>query len=64
MGFIDEFSAFLKEYKILGLAVAFVMGIASKDLISAVVTDLIMPIINVLIPEGNWQTFVLEIAGN
>lgn len=56
MGFTDEFRAFLHKYQVLGLAVAFIIGAASTKLVSAVVNDLVMPIVSVLIPGGDWRT--------
>ena len=63
MAIIKEFMEFLKKYQVIGLAVAFIMGAASTTLITALVNDLIMPIIAVLMPKGDWQTMPLEILG-
>ncbi|MFX1283470.1 MAG: MscL family protein [Promethearchaeota archaeon] len=41
---LQEFKEFLKNYKVLGLAVAFIMGIYLGALVQALVNDLIMPI--------------------
>jgi large conductance mechanosensitive channel len=58
--FMDEFKEFLKKYKVMGLAVAFIMGIYLGALVQAFVNDLIMPIINFFLPEGvAWDTFTL-----
>jgi large conductance mechanosensitive channel len=62
MGIIKEFMEFLKEYKVIGLAVALIIGLASVALINAVVNDLIMPIITPFIPGGAWQTATLSIG--
>jgi large conductance mechanosensitive channel len=51
-----EFKEFLKEYKIVGLAIAFIMGVAATTLIQSVVNNLIMPILTPFIPGGAWQT--------
>ncbi len=59
---ISEFKDFINEYKVMGLAVAFIMGVAATSLVTALVKDLIMPIIGRLIPGGDWQTSVLTIA--
>lgn len=63
MGTVQEFTEFLKKYQVIGLAVAFIMGAASTALITALVNDLIMPVIAVLMPKGDWQTMPLEILG-
>jgi large conductance mechanosensitive channel len=46
----------------MGLAVAFIIGVAATALVTALVKDLIMPIIGALIPCGDWQNSVLTIA--
>ena len=53
-----EFIAFLKKYQVIGLAVAFIIGAASTKLVTAVVNDLVLPIISVAIPGGDWRAFV------
>ena len=45
---LQEFKEFLKNYKVLGLAVAFIMGIYLGALVQALVNDLIMPIFELL----------------
>ncbi len=62
MKFIDEFRDFLKEYKVLSLAVAFVMGGAINSLISSIVNDLFMPLITFFIPGGEWKEAVINIG--
>lgn len=61
-GFVDEFMEFLKQHKVIGLAVAFIIAVAASKLVTALVADIIMPIIDVLIPGGDWRTFVLELG--
>ncbi|MDE1822714.1 MAG: MscL family protein [Candidatus Micrarchaeota archaeon] len=56
MRLLGEFKEFLKEYKVLGLAVAFIIGVASTSLIQSLVNNVIMPIITFFIPNGSWQT--------
>lgn len=56
MGFVQEFRSFLEEYGVIGLAIAFVMGVAVKDFVSATVDDIIMPIVGMFLPGGNWET--------
>lgn len=57
-----EFLEFLREYKVVGLAIGFVMGAAAKDLANSVVDDLVMPLINPLIPGGAWQSASIHIG--
>jgi len=62
MGIIKEFNEFLREYKVIGLAVAFIMGAAINDLVKSLVTNVIMPVIGAVLPDGGWQTATLSIG--
>ncbi|MEW6328707.1 MAG: MscL family protein [Candidatus Micrarchaeota archaeon] len=62
MGFVGEFLIFLKKYQVIGLAVAFIIGAASTKLVTALVNDIVMPVISVLIPGGDWRASILEIG--
>ncbi len=54
--FMQEFMEFLNNrYGVIGLAVPFVMGASITNIISALVNDLIMPIIGAVIPGGDWR---------
>lgn len=53
--FSQEFMDFLNKYGVIGLAVAFIIGGAAGTLISAMVNDLLMPLINPLLQGGEWQ---------
>ncbi len=59
---ISEFRDFLKEYKVIGLAVAFIMAFAANTLVKSLVDSIIMPLVNPLIPGGEWQTAVWAIG--
>lgn len=50
-----EFKDFLKEYKIVGLAIAFVIGAASTTLVKSLVDGIVMPLITPFIPGGQWE---------
>lgn len=63
MGIISEFEDFLSEYKVMGLAVAFIIGTALTVLVQALVNDIIMPIVGILIPGGAWETATVDVAG-
>ena len=62
MGFMQEFMEFLKEYKVIGVAVAFIMAAASTSLVNSLVNDIIMPIITPFIPGGGWQEATVSIG--
>lgn len=48
----QEFKAFLSQYKVLGLAVAFILGLYLGNVVKALVTDLILPILSYALPPG------------
>ncbi|KHO46426.1 MAG: large conductance mechanosensitive channel protein [archaeon GW2011_AR3] len=56
MKMIREFMEFLNEYKVIGVAVAFIMAAAVTTLVQSLVNSIIMPIVTPFIPGGAWQT--------
>lgn len=54
-----EFKDFLSKYKIMGLAVAFIMGLYVGALVKSLVDNIIMPIIGYIIPGINWEDLIL-----
>ena len=46
-GLSAEFKAFIENYKVLGLAVAFILGVYLGALVQALVKDLILPLIGI-----------------
>ena len=61
-GVWKEFMDFLSKYKVMGLAVAFIMGLYLGALVQAFVTGLVMPVIGVAIPGlGNLATFKIPV---
>jgi large conductance mechanosensitive channel len=54
-GLRKEFLDFISRYKVLGLAVAFILGIYLGALVQALVSDLIMPIIQLVMPGVQWE---------
>lgn len=62
MGFADEFMAFMGKHKVIGLAIALIIGLAASKFVTALVADIIMPVISVLIPGGDWRLATLEIG--
>ncbi len=58
-GMMNEFKAFLSKYKVLGMAVAFILGLYLGTLVKALVDDLIMPIISLAIPDVEWEAIVV-----
>ena len=63
-GLWEEFKTFLENYKVLGLAVAFIMGVYLGTLVQSLVKDLLLPAIGLAIPGlTDLSTYVVE-AGN
>jgi len=60
-GLWNEFLDFLSKYKVMGLAVAFIMAVYLGILVQALVKDFIMPIIGLAIP-GLEDLATLEIT--
>ena len=63
----QEFFDFLKTFGIIGLAIAFVIGLAASRLVTAFVNDIIDPLIGLFLPAGSLETMsakVTNIAGS
>jgi len=58
-GIWAEFVDFISKYKVLGLAVAFIMGIYLGALVQALVNDLIMPIVQFAAPGMTWEEIAI-----
>jgi large conductance mechanosensitive channel len=57
-GVWPEFMDFISKYKVMGLAVAFIIGVYLGAVVLALVKDLIMPIVGLAVPGlGNLATF-------
>jgi large conductance mechanosensitive channel len=56
MKVMHEFKEFLKEYKVVGLAIAFIMGAAATTFIQSLVNNIVMPLITPFVPKGEWAT--------
>lgn len=55
-----EFKAFLQKYNVMALAVAFILGAAVGKVVTALVTDLIMPLIGLVMPAVDWKQWSLQ----
>jgi large conductance mechanosensitive channel len=63
-GLWNEFKTFLEKYKVLGLAVAFIMGVYLGGLVQSLVKDLLLPAIGLAIPGlSDLSTYAVP-AGN
>ena len=61
-GMIAEFIGFLKTFGVIGLAIAFVIGAASSKLVTALVTDIINPIVGLALPSGDLRTLQYSVT--
>ncbi|HVP48349.1 MAG TPA: large conductance mechanosensitive channel protein MscL [Bryobacteraceae bacterium] len=59
---IKGFRDFLMKNSVLALAIGFIMGAATGKVVSSLVADIIMPVISLVLPAGEWRTwkFVLS----
>jgi large conductance mechanosensitive channel len=63
-GLWNEFKDFLSKYKILGLAIAFVLGLYLGTLVQSLVTGFVMPLIGLALPGlGNLADAFFELNG-
>jgi large conductance mechanosensitive channel len=61
-GLWSEFKAFIESYKVLGIAVAFIMGLYLGGLVQSLVSDLLLPVIGLAIPGlGNLATWKIPV---
>ncbi len=59
---LKEFGAFLKQYGVIGLAIAVIIGGKANDLVKAVTDGLLMPIVAAAIPGGEWRTATVNVG--
>lgn len=59
---VKEFVAFLKEYQVIGLAIAVIIAGKAGELVKALVDQLIMPFIGLMVPGGDWRSMVFTIS--
>ena len=54
-----EFMKFLKEYGVIGLAIGVIIGSKAGELVKSIVDGLLMPVIGMVLPSGDWQQLVV-----
>jgi len=59
-----EFKTFLIKDNIIGLAIAFIIGAAMVKLVTSVVDDVIMPVVNLATAAtgGNWKDWYIPLT--
>jgi large conductance mechanosensitive channel len=55
MKVLKEFKEFINKGNVVDLAVAVVIGGAFGKIVSALVADLVMPLVNSVMPQGDWR---------
>lgn len=60
---VTGFMAFLNKYSILSLAIGVVIGQATKDTVNILVSGIITPAIEVIIPKSNLQDLIIDVNG-
>ena len=60
--FLKEFVVFIKEYKVISLAIAFIVGEASTGLVNSLVKDILLPFAAPLMSAETWKEAVLTIG--
>ena len=60
---VSEFRAFLTKSNALALAVGVIIGAAVGKVVAALVDDLLMPVISVVLPSGDWRSAKWVISG-
>ncbi len=63
-GIAKEFKDFLFKQNALALAVGVVIGAAVGKVVTGIVDDVIMPLVGVALPGGEWRSAVLVLAGS
>jgi len=54
---IKGFRDFLTKNSVLALAIGFIMGAATGKVVSSLVADIIMPLISLVLPGGEWRAW-------
>jgi large conductance mechanosensitive channel len=58
----NDFKTFLLKTNALALAIGVIIGAATGKVVSAIVADLLMPIISLVIPSGDWRAAQLVLT--
>lgn len=60
---MQEFMDFLKTFGVIGLAIAFIIGAAASKLITALVTDIVNPLVGLFLPAGDLKAMQANVTG-
>jgi len=66
MAFVEDFKKFAFKGNVVDLAVGVIIGASFGKIVSALVADLVMPVVALVLPSGDWRTqgFVLKAAAD
>jgi large conductance mechanosensitive channel len=56
MSFLGDFKKFALKGNVVDLAVGVVIGTAFGKIVSALVADVVMPVVSLLLPSGEWRS--------
>jgi large conductance mechanosensitive channel len=59
---LQQFIDFLNTFGVIGLAIAFVIGVAASSLVTALVKDIVDPLIGLFLPSGNLETLEYSVT--
>ncbi len=59
---MSGFRAFLKEYGVIGLALGVIIGGKASELVKAVADGVLMPIVGLALPSGDWQKWEIVLV--
>ena|ERR1041384_4829339 len=61
---LSEFRAFLLKQNAFALAIGVIIGAAIGKVVSGIVDDILMPVIGVVLPGGDWRSAQFALSGN
>ena len=64
MSFLEDFKNFAFKGNVVDLAVGVVIGGAFNDIVKGVVANVIMPLVSLALPEGDWRTAKIILQDN
>ena len=60
-GLWNEFKSFIENYKVMGLAVAFIMGVYLGQLVQSLAKDLLLPAIGLILPVSDLASLQYQV---
>ncbi len=64
MAFFADFKKFAFKGNVIDLAVGVVIGAAFGKIVTALVSDIVMPVVGLVLPSGNWREAQLVLKDN